>query len=357
MNSIRGITLLVMVSCISCQNRSIEVTSSSYILTEANYHLETLFPASEQSIFLAGAERIVKSNPDFPHKDSNQFATGEDMAVVFWTGNEGKSWSKTDAGIGRITSATQYRDRVYFLKEQDDSSDDEWISFDSVGRDIQVEWNIPRHTFELISTDTMLLAIMTDSIQRYHYYRKSVDDGMSWSAQIRLQQQIFSNVVVWNNNLVYLGCDKPGAYYPNKIYFSQIDTGIEFNADLPPDVDVERLATFDNMPVVVGRTHKSIRVFQMDQETKFDLIGEFLSEEPIRSGTVFCDNASVWILARFGRAMNFEYKLLRFDVDDKSWAIIDFEISNYVEPYCFKIINGQTVGWFYSGRGRIQKLK
>lgn len=345
------VALFNILSCKMSGNKFDIIESKG--LDAENLGLNVTMFCNSDTGFIAGSSDIVSPNPDFPEKDSNQFAFVNRKALLFKTIDGGRNWVKKDFGEGVILDIIQTGNKIFAIK----SSEDRNIVYSSsdIGQNWTEEKSFPSRISRLFSIDNGYLAITSDSSLIKTYLYLSTDFGKSWRS-INSSMIVFDAVML-GNNLFFLSSNNNNTYKKNTLVELDLKDSTNKVIEIPEEFDCYFLAGYHDTVKLIGIKdgHIAMYTFQKDKQVKYDY--SYMNDKNIFPQGYFKNANEDWIIVGKRGDANVTNKILKTSNNGKNWEVINFKKNEYIKPFYFYNRNGKLKAWFYAGSGEFQVLQ
>jgi hypothetical protein len=341
---------------------SCKMDNSKFIMIESkgldidNLRLNTSMFYSRDTAFIAGSSDIVTHNPDFPKKDSNQFAFLKSTALLFKTVDGCRTWVKKAFGDGHFYNILKIRDVIFAFKKSDKDSGVHIYSSSNLG----ITWgelSFPKGTYNLISVGSQLCAIGTDSSKTVPYIYFSENNGESWSKRNVLSYYPFDNPVDYKGKMLYLTNSKPGTYFPDKIVVYDVKSNSDSVIELPKELSCYFLTNNNGEIRLTGIRDGFISVYSLLENNNIKYEYSYLKEASYFPQSYYKSNNDEFIVVGKRDSSDVANRILKTTDNGKDWDVINFEEDKYIKPFYFLNDNGKTNAYFFAGSGKFQIMQ
>lgn len=324
-------------------------------LETENLGLNALMFYNKDVGFIAGSSDIVTHNPDFPEKDSNQFAFVAKTALLYKTTDAGRIWGKKDFGEGSFTDIIQAGSKIFAIKSSKESKHSFTYSSDDLGANWKEEKSFPQKIGRLFSIDSGYLAVTSDSSLIKTYIQVSRNFGRSWS--ISESNLLIFDAVMRGRKLFYLSSNQYKDYRKNLLVEYSLGDSTKKVIKLPNEFDCYFLTNYNNEIKLSGLKDGHLAVYSLDKDNQVKYEYSYLKENTYFPQGYYNNKEEEWIIAGKRGDADVSNKILKTRDNGKSWEVVSFEKEKYIKPFYFLNANDKVKAWFYAGSGKFQIME
>ncbi len=345
--------VIIILSILSCSGSSIDMMTSNGLVAD-NLGFKTLMFLNSDTGFIAGSSDKVIPNPDFPKKDSNQFAFTSRTALLCKTIDGGKTWIKTDFGKGYFTNIVRNKNVVFACKSSEDRSHVFVYSSNDVGITWEEKTSFPSNLYGLFFGNDFILAICSDNKMSSLIYT-SKDNGESWVKSV--SKLPVYDAIMKGQKLLYLSSNISDKYRKNLLVEYNASDSTNNIVELPQRFDCYFLTNHNNESKFIGIKEGYVTVYSLDNDKHIKFEYSYLKDTTYFPVGYYNNKGEEWIVAAKRNEHDVSYRILETKDRGKNWETIHFDKETSIEPFCFLNNNGKVKAWFYSGFGQFQMLQ
>jgi hypothetical protein len=347
--------LFNMLSCKMGSNKFDIIESKG--LDVDNLRLNAMMFYNKDTGFIVGSSDTVTHNPDFPKKDSNQFAFVKRTALLFKTTDGCRTWTKKDFGEGYLNNILLIKDVVFAFKQSDDYSHIFVYSSHDLGRTWDDSVSFPKGIYNLVSVGNELCAIGTDSSKRVTYFYRFDDGGRSWSSGYISYYYPFDNPIEYNDKILYLTKNKQGAYFPDKLVVHDVKANTDSVIELPKELNCYFLTNCNGEIRLTGLRDGLVAVYSLQKGNRVKYEYSCLKEPSYFPQGYYNNKNEEWIVVGKKGDADMSNEILKTTDNGRSWEVISFIKDKYIKPFYFLDDNGKVEALFFSGAGKFQVMQ
>jgi hypothetical protein len=344
--------LLGFLSCNLSGNKFDMIESKG--LDDDNLGLKTIMFYNKDTGFIAGSSDKVTHNPDFPEKDSNQFAFVNRKALLYKTTDGGNTWTKNDFGEGYFTDIKRIEDIIFAFKTSEDRSRIFVYSSNDLGGTWEERVSFPTNVYNLFFVNNLFWAICSDGKTGSLIYI-SRDSGKSWTKSVAPLS--LYDAIVKEKKVFYLSSNIKDDYRKNLLVEYNMSDSTNKIIELPKEFDCYFLTNYNNEIKLSGLKDGHLAVYSLDKDNQVKYEYSYLKESTYFPQGYYNNKGEEWIIAGKRGDADVSNKILKTRDNGKSWEVISFEKEKYIKPFYFLNDNDKVKAWFYAGSGKFQVME
>jgi len=325
------------------------VSSNSF--KKSNLRFNSLLMMDSNNGFIIGSSDSVTSNPDV---NSDTFAFVKREALLYKTGDGGKTWEEKRFGEGSLRNISKMEMKLVVIKVSEESLNSYIYSSDDFGDSWNEIGTFPGIASSILFSGNRLYLIGKSQDQIFKLF-VSTDFAKSWRP-LNVPLPIY-NVIACDSKLYYTSSTSKDNIIKNLIvkFDVKVDSFMIYN--LPQDYDCSSLINDNGVIRLLGVEKKQITNYAINGNGKITKEYTYDGEENLFPKGYFINGDEEFIVV--GKRQNefVTYKILKSTVKGTKWQSIYFLKNNYIEPFSFIYNDANlTQAWFYSGEGTFQVL-
>lgn len=347
-----AVILFNMLSCNIRSNKFDMIESKG--LDADNLRLNAIMFQSKDIGFIAGSSDVVTHNPDFPEKDSNQFAFVKRTALLFKTADGGGTWVKKDFGEGSFQNVLKIGDKIFAVKTSEESFHSFIYSSNDLGSNWIEETSFPNAVTDIFLIDNRLFLIAKNAKGVFQLY-VSKDSGKSWS--VTESPLPIYDAILNGQQLLYLSSNINNDYRKNLLVKYNTTDGTNKVIELPKEFDCYFLTNYNGEVKLTGLKDGHVAVYSLQKDNQVKYEYSYLKDANFFPQGYYNNKDEEWIIVGKRGDADVSNKILKTNDNGKNWEIINFEKEKYIKPFYFYNDNGRVKTWFYAGSGKFQVLQ